>query len=117
MNVGRKRSGFVQSPDADEVQRVPGTGIIAPHGDETFGASGDSLTLAAIGRGIDDNDLACQDLHTIRLDHRIQRKGRPGFPLAPTAMAAVNNQGFARHAISNLAAGATALEAALVSAG
>jgi hypothetical protein len=48
------------------------------------------LTLAAVGWDIDDVDIALQQLHTIGFDHGIEGKRRSCFPLAPSAMAAMN---------------------------
>jgi hypothetical protein len=43
-----------------------------------------------VGRRVDDDNVACQQLHSIRFDHGIQGERGTGFSLAPTAVAAVN---------------------------
>jgi hypothetical protein len=55
-----------------------------------YWAARNPLALAAVRWCVDDDDLARQQFHSIRLDHGIQGKRGTGFSLAPTAVAAVN---------------------------
>ena len=73
-------------------------------------AAGDLLTLATVGRRVDDLNLPLQQLYTIGLDERIQGEGCPRLSLAPVAMAAVNEQRTRCHAIAHEAASAAAVE-------
>ena len=109
MNVGRQTRGFIERANADEANGFAGAGIVAPYGDFAFWTPRNPLALAAVGRRVDDHDVARQQLHSIRFDHGIEGERGTRLSLAPAAVAAVNEQRFGRHPIANVAAGAAAV--------
>jgi hypothetical protein len=66
--------------------------VVAPNRDMAPRAARDLLTLATLGRRLDDLDVPFQQLHTVGLDERVEGERGSGFSLAPAAMAAVNEQ-------------------------
>src|SRR5258707_9285373 len=109
MNVRRLYIGFVERSQADEDDAIAGAGIVARQRHEALRATRDALAFAAVGWCIDHLAPAGQELNTIRFDHCIQHKGTAGFPLAPTAVTAMNEERFAGYAVTNVAAAAAAL--------
>src|SRR5438477_579011 len=83
---------------------------MAPDREAAFWAARDLLTLAAVGRCIDELGLACDERQTIRLDHRIQGERGAGLALAPAAVAAVHEERLRLHAIPHPLAVAAAFE-------
>jgi hypothetical protein len=90
VDVGRKILGFIERSDTQEANGLAGSGIVAPQGNFAYRAPGDPLTLAALGRRVDDGDVALQQLQSIRFDHGIECKRATGLSLAPTAVTAMN---------------------------
>jgi hypothetical protein len=62
-----------------------------------------------VGGGVDDHNIARQQVHSIRFDHGIQGKRRTGLSLAPTAVTAVNEKRFRDHAVAHMTAGASTI--------
>ena len=110
MGVGRETVGVIQGTHAQKAHGLTGPGVMTPQGDAAAGAAGDLLPLAAVGRGVDDFDLALQQLQPVSLYEGIQGEGRTGLALAPAAVAAMHEQGRGRHAIAHGVAGAAAVE-------
>ena len=110
MDVRRQAIRLIQRTDPNKADRIPRPGIIAPQRDMAHRAAADLLALAAVGRRIDDFHFALQQHHPGGFDHGVERKRRPGLPLAPAAMAAVHEQRLAGHAVAHRAAGAAAVE-------
>ena len=73
-----------------------------------------SLALAAVGRRVDDGDIARQHLHSVRFDHGVQDKGGAGLALTPVTVAAVHEQGLGEQAVAHVTAGAAAVVENLV---
>ena len=90
VDVGRKILGFIERSDTKEANGVSGSGIVAPEGNFAYRAPGDPLTLAAVGRSVDDGHVALQQLHSIRFDQGIEYKRATGLSLAPTAVTTMN---------------------------
>src|SRR6185295_20170427 len=107
VDVGRQPRRLVERAHADEAHRVAGAGVVAPDRDAARRTAGDSLSLAAVRRRVDNLHFAVQHLHAICFDHRVQRECRAGFALAPRAVAAMHEQRPARQPIAYVAARAT----------
>ena len=90
VDVGREIPGLIERSDTKEANGVSGSEIVAPDGDFAYRAPGDPLTLAAVGRSVDDGHVALQQLHSIRFDQGIEYKRATGLSLAPTAVTTMN---------------------------
>jgi len=101
VDVRRQTVRFIERTDANEAYSVTGSGVVAPNCDPTPRAAGDLLTLATVGRRVDDLNFSLEQLDTIGFNQRVQGKGCSGFSLAPAAMATMDEQGPRRHAIAH----------------
>jgi dihydrolipoamide dehydrogenase len=110
VDAGRQQIGIVERADANEPHRGARPGVVAPHRDTARRAAKDLLSLAAVRRRVHHFRLALGEDHALGLDHRVQREGRAALPLAPAAVAAVDEEGLARHAVAHGAAVAAALQ-------
>jgi hypothetical protein len=110
VDVGRQAVGFVERTDANEADSVAGSSVVAPNSNAATRTAGDLLALATVGRGVDDLNFSLEYLHTIGFNQRVQGKGCAGLPLAPTAMAAMDEQRPCRHAIAHETTSAAAVE-------
>src|SRR5690242_7732997 len=110
MDVGRKGVGIIKSPYADEADLVAGAAVIAPQSDAARGAPADQLAFAAVRRCVDGLRCAREQQHAVRLDHRVECERRAGLSLAPSAMAAMDEQRLARHVVADGTTGAATLE-------
>src|SRR6266480_58615 len=99
----------VERSDADKANRATASCVVAPDRDAAPGAAGDLLALAAVGRRVDDLDLALEQLDAVGFDHRVQREGSAALTLAPAAVAAVNEKGLRRHPVAHKTARTTAV--------
>src|ERR1700676_707729 len=95
MNVGRQTRGFIERANADKANGFAGAGIVAPYGDFAFWTPRYPLALAAVGPRVDGLDVARQQLHSIRFDHGVEGERGTRLSLAPAAVAAVSEKGFA----------------------
>ena len=110
MDVRRQTVRFIKRPDANEADSITGSGLVAPNCDPAPRAAGDLLTLATVGRRVDDLNFSLEQLHTISFNQCVQGKGCSGFSLAPAAMTAMDEQRPRRHAIAHETARATTVE-------
>lgn len=94
MDIRRHRIGIVECSDPKETDCFTGQRIMAPQRDMAFWTARNRLALAALRWRIDKNDIALKELHPVTLNKRVLGKCRPGFPLAPSAMAAMNEHRF-----------------------
>src|SRR5207245_4648276 len=88
---------------------MAGSHVVAPDRDTATGAAGALLDLGAVGRRVDDLDLASEQLHAVGFDHGVQREGSAALALAPAAVAAVNEKRLRRHPVAHETAGAAAV--------
>lgn len=110
MDVRRQTVRFIERTDANEANSVTASGVVAPNCDPAPRAAGDLLTLATIGRRVDDLNFSLEQLHPIGFNQGVQGKGGSGFSLTPAAMAAMDEQRLRRHAITHEAASAATVE-------
>src|SRR4026209_1240542 len=87
VDVRRQTVRFIERTDANEANSVTASGVVAPNCDPAPRAAGDLLTLATIGRRIDDLNFSLEQLHAIGFNQGVQGKRCSGFSLAPAAMA------------------------------
>lgn len=96
MDVGRNSGRFIKCSDTNKPHEIADATkhdqIVAPDGNLALRAAGDFLFLATWGGYSDVHDVSLEELHAIGFNQRIHRKSRPALALAPTAMAAVNNE-------------------------
>src|SRR5262245_9813941 len=103
MDVGRALIRIVKCSHPHKAYGFSGTRIVAPKRDVALRAARDLLALSAVGRRQHDLWGSGQELDPVCFDHRIDDERRAGLPLAPPAMTAVYEQGFACHPIANVA--------------
>lgn len=84
--------------------------VVAPQRDAAFGAAGNELALAALGRRVDKVGFGVKISDVIILDHSIETESRACFALAPAAVTAVHHQGLGLHAEAYVLAVAAAFE-------
>ena len=116
MDVGWGAVRVIERADSDEANGVAATGVVAPNGDIAPGAAGNPLTLAAVGRRVDDLDFPLQQLHAVGFDQRVEREGGSSLSLTPAAVATVNEEGSGCHAVAHEATCATTVAKCSVSA-
>ena len=104
VDVGGTKIGVIHGADADEPDGGTGLRVVAPNGDPAGRAAGDHLTLAARRGRRNDLRLTGGVYDTIGFIERVERMRCPGLPLAPTAVAGMNNQRSSGQAISDLPA-------------
>jgi hypothetical protein len=109
VDIRRQTIRFVEGTDPHEANGIAAATVIAPDGDATPRTAGDYLTFAAVGWRVDAFHLSREQLDAIGLDERVQRERRACFALAPSAMTAMNEQGFRSHAVPQVPASAAAL--------
>jgi hypothetical protein len=90
VDVWRETVRFIERTDTNEADSVAGSSIVAPDCDATPRTAGNLLALATVRWCIDDFNFSLEQLHTIGLNQRVQGKGCAGLPLAPTAVAAMD---------------------------
>jgi YD repeat-containing protein len=90
----------VHSADTDEPDGGTGLRVVAPDRNPAGRAAGDLLTLAARRQRYDDFGLTGGVHDTIGLIERVESMRGPGLPLAPTAMASMNDQWRSNQTIS-----------------
>ena len=83
--------------------------VIAPDSDLAIRAAGDSLIRATWRRHFDIHDISLETMYTVRFDQSVYGESRSVLALAPTAVAAVNNEWPRLHSKSHVAAGAAAI--------
>ena len=104
VDVRRTEIRVVHGANADEPDGGTGLRVVAPNGDPAGRAAGDHLTLAARRGRRNDLRLTGGVYDTIGFIERVERMRCPGLPLAPTAVAGMNNQRSSGQAISDLPA-------------
>ena len=112
MNVRRHVVRIIQRSHPQEVDRVFGGGVIAPQGDAAIRAARKFLSLSAGRWQGFGHRRAFGHLHPVRFDQGIDGKGRAGFPLAPSAMTAMHEEGARCGPVAHRPAGAAAVEMA-----
>ena len=108
MDVRWTEIRVVHSADTDEPDGGTGLRVVAPDRNPAGRAAGDLLTLAARRQRYDDFGLTGGVHDTIGLIERVESMRGPGLPLAPTAMASMNDQWRSNQTISDLPARASA---------
>src|SRR5262249_34949922 len=110
VHAGRELVGVVERAHAHEAHELPAAAVMAPQCDAAPGASRDQLALAAFAGRVDQLDLAAQILHAIGFGHRVERERRTRLALAPAAVAAIDEERAALHAVADVLAVAAAFE-------
>lgn len=91
MDAGFQAMTRIQSADANKGNVLAKARVVAPHGNPTGRATNDRLAFAAFTRRHDSFRGSRQQRHVCRFDQRIERERRTRLPLAPGAVAAVDN--------------------------
>jgi hypothetical protein len=110
VDVRRQAVRFIERTDANEVDSVAGSSVVAPNRDATPRTAGDFLALATISWCVDNLNFSLEYLHTIGFNQRVQGKRCAGLPLARTAVAAMDEQRPCGHAIAHETASAAAVK-------
>src|SRR5215469_14769166 len=110
MNIGRQVIRLIERTDAHEAEQGTAASIIAPQGYTTLRTAGDTLTLTAVRRCINDLRLRIQVRYAIGLDERIQGERGTGLALTPPAMTAMHEERECLHAVANQTAVAASVQ-------
>src|SRR5262249_21464421 len=106
----RQAIRFIERTHTNEADSVAGSSVVAPNSDAALRTAENLLALATVGRCVDDLNFSLEHLHTIRFNQRVQGKRCARLPLAPTAVAAMDEQRSCRHAIAHETASAAAIK-------
>ena len=109
MDVRRQSAGVIERADTNEPDEFANAAkqdkIITPDSYLAVRAAANSLIRPTRGWHLDIRDISVEKVHPFRFNQGIYRESRTSLALAPTAVAAMNNQRLRRHSEANVATG------------
>ena len=96
MYIGRQSARIIECADTNKPHQLTDSAIqgevVTPDSDHALRASGDYLIRAARRRHFNVYDVSIDDAYAIGFNQGIYGEGRSTLPLAPTTVAAVNDE-------------------------